>query len=388
MSYFPGLGLVFCLQSVYNLRMSREGRILFWTAFLLLGFGLVMVYSSSAVVAAEQYHHATFFLARQSFFALLGVVAFFITASIPLNFYKDHARTIMFVAIGLTILVFVPGLGRSAGGARRWISLGGINVQPAEFVKLATCIYLANYLSRKISFVQKGILTVYIPPAILIGFVCLLVLIQPDLGSFAFLVILTSVAFFVTGLQVRYVAVALGVLIPAFYFLIVRVPYRMHRLEAYLNPWEDPQGKGFQIIQSLLSFALGGAGGAGLGQGTQKLYYLPSGHNDFIFAVIGEELGLLGTCLVLGAFLVIYYAVLKIAERRQQIFEKLLVMLLGYYLVIQALIHMMVATGLVPTKGLPLPFISYGGSALVANLIAVGLILSCDRHTRVEWKAE
>ncbi len=354
----------------------------------MLGFGLVMVYSSSAVVAAEQYHHASFFLARQCFFAILGVVAFFITASIPLPFYKDHARTIMFIAIGLTIMVFIPGLGRSAGGARRWISLGGINIQPAEFVKLAACLFLADYMSRKVALVQKGVLTVYIPPAILIGMVCLLVLIQPDLGSFAFLVILTSVAFFVTGLQVRYVAIALGVLIPAFYFLIVRVPYRMHRLEAYLNPWEDPQGKGFQIIQSLLSFALGGAGGAGLGQGTQKLYYLPSGHNDFIFAVIGEELGLWGTCLVISAFLVIYYAVIKIAERRQQIFEKLLVLLLGYYLVIQAMIHMMVATGLVPTKGLPLPFISYGGSALVANLIAVGLILACDRHTRVEWKPQ
>jgi len=368
--------------------MSREGRILFLASFLLLGFGLVMVYSSSAVVAAEQYRHATFFLTRQCFFAIIGVIAFFITASIPLSFYKDHARTIMFIAIGLTILVFVPGLGRSAGGARRWISLGGINIQPAEFVKLAACLFLADYLSRKVALVQKGVLTVYIPPAILIGMVCLLVLIQPDLGSFAFLVILTSVAFFVTGLQVRYVAVALGVLIPAFYFLIVRVPYRMHRLEAYLNPWEDPQGKGFQIIQSLLSFALGGASGAGIGQGTQKLYYLPSGHNDFIFAVIGEEMGLWGTCLVTSAFLVIYYAVIKIAERRQQIFEKLLVLLLGYYLVIQALIHMMVATGLVPTKGLPLPFISYGGSALVANLIAVGLILACDRHTRVEWKPQ
>ena len=366
--------------------MSREGRLLFWTSFLLLGFGLVMVYSSSAVVAAEHYHHATYFLFRQLFFAALGSIAFFIVASIPLNFYRDHALKIMIFAIFLTMLVFIPGLGRSAGGARRWISLLGINIQPAEFVKLAACLYLSDYLSRKISFVQKGILTVYIPPAILIGFVCLLVLIQPDLGSFAFLVILTRVSFFVTGLQVRYVAVALGVLIPAFYFLIVRVPYRMHRLEAYLNPWEDPQGKGFQIIQSLLSFALGGAGGAGLGQGTQKLYYLPSGHNDFIFAVIGEELGLWGVCLVVSAFLVIFYAVLKIAERRQQIFEKLLVLLLGYYLVIQAMIHMMVATGLVPTKGLPLPFISYGGSAIVANLIAVGLILSCDRHTRVEWK--
>ncbi len=220
--------------------MSREGRILFWTSFLLLGFGLVMVYSSSAVVAAEHYHHAAYFLSRQAFFAVLGVVAFFIVASVPLSFYKDHARTIMFAAIALTMLVFIPGLGRSAGGARRWISLGGLNIQPAEFVKLAACIYLADYLSRKVALVQKGILTVYIPPAILIGMVCLLVLVQPDLGSFAFLVILSSVAFFVTGLQVRYVAMALGVLLPAFYFLIVRVPYRMYRLEAYLNPWDDP----------------------------------------------------------------------------------------------------------------------------------------------------
>ncbi|HRK61133.1 MAG TPA: putative lipid II flippase FtsW [Candidatus Omnitrophota bacterium] len=368
--------------------MSREGRLLFWASFILVGFGLVMVYSSSAVVAAEQYKHASYYLTRQSLFAALGVAAFFLVASIPLNFYKDHARTIMFCAIGLTLLVFVPGLGRSAGGARRWISLGGFNIQPAEFVKLAACIYLANYLSRKVSVVQKGTLSVYIPPAILIGLVCLLVLVQPDLGSFAFLVILTSLAFFVTGLPVRFVAIALGVLIPAFYFLIVRVPYRMKRLEAYLNPWDDPQGKGFQIIQSLLSFALGGTTGAGLGQGTQKLYYLPSGHNDFIFAVIGEELGLFGTCFVLAAFLVIFYAVVKIASRRQQIFEKLLVLLLGYYLVIQAMIHMMVCTGLVPTKGLPLPFISYGGSALIANMIAVGLIIACDRHTRVEWKPQ
>lgn len=368
--------------------MSREGRILFWTAFVLVGFGLVMVYSSSAVVAAEQYHRASFFLMRQSFFALLGILAFFVVVSIPLQFYKDHARMIMVVAIVLTLLVFIPGLGRSAGGARRWISLLGLNIQPAEFVKLAACLYLSDYLSRKISVVQKGMLNVYIPPALLIGAVCILVLVQPDLGSFAFLVILTCVAFFVTGLPVRFVAIALGVLIPAFYFLIVRVPYRMKRLEAYLNPWEDPQGKGFQIIQSLLSFALGGARGAGLGQGTQKLYYLPSGHNDFIFAVIGEELGLLGTCFVATAFLVIFYCILKIAARRQQIFEKLLVLLLGYYLVIQAMIHMMVSTGLVPTKGLPLPFISYGGSALVANLIAIGLILAVDRHSRVEWKSK
>lgn len=366
--------------------MSREGRILFWASFLLVGFGLVMVYSSSAVVAAEQYGHASYFLTRQALFAALGVAAFFVVASIPLGFYKDHARAIMFLAIGLTLMVFIPGLGRSAGGARRWISLGGLNIQPAEFVKLAACLYLADYLSRKVAVVQKGVLSVYIAPAILIGLVCLLVLIQPDLGSFAFLVILTSLAFFVTGLPVKFVAIALSVLIPAFYFLIVRVPYRMKRLEAYLNPWDDPQGKGFQIIQSLLSFALGGTKGAGLGQGTQKLYYLPSGHNDFIFAVIGEELGLLGTCFVAAAFLVIFYAIIKIAARRQQIFEKLLVLLLGYYLVIQAMIHMMVSTGLVPTKGLPLPFISYGGSALVANMVAVGLVIACDRHTRIEWK--
>ena len=175
---------------------------------------------------------------------------------------------------------------------------------------------------------------------------------------------------------------ALAVLLPAFYFLIIRVPYRLSRLEAYLNPWEDPQGSGFQIIQSFLAFASGGVRGVGLGQSTQKLFYLPSSHNDFILAVIGEELGLIGIMGVIALYGLFFFCCIRMARRADQPFEKLLITSITLLIILQTVIHMMVATGLVPTKGLPLPFISYGGSSIVVNLIAVGILVAVDRRKR------
>jgi len=223
---------------------------------------------------------------------------------------------------------------------------------------------------------------VFVPPLILIGLICGLTLLEPDLGSVAFLVMLTSIIFFVSGLQLRYVFGALAILLPAFYFLIIRVPYRLSRLEAYLNPWEDPQGAGFQIIQSFLAFASGGVHGVGLGQSTQKLFYLPSSHNDFILAVIGEELGLIGVMFVIVLYVLFFFCCIRMARRADQPFEKLLITSITLLIVLQAVFHMMVATGLVPTKGLPLPFISYGGSSIVVNLIAVGILVAIDRRKR------
>jgi cell division protein FtsW len=251
-----------------------------------------------------------------------------------------------------------------------------------EFAKLACCIYLADYIGRKIAWVQKGDVGVFVPPLILIGFVCGLTLLEPDLGSVAFIVMMTSVIFFVSGLQLRYVFGALALLLPALYFLIIRVPYRLSRLEAYLNPWEDPQGSGFQIIQSFLAFASGGVHGVGLGQSTQKLFYLPSSHNDFILAVIGEELGLIGIMVVIALYVLFFLCCIRMARKTDQPFEKLLITSITLLIILQTVIHMMVATGLVPTKGLPLPFISYGGSSIVMNLIAVGILVAIDRRKR------
>ncbi|HNX69359.1 MAG TPA: putative lipid II flippase FtsW [Candidatus Omnitrophota bacterium] len=360
--------------------MSKEARLLFIVTFLLVGLGIVMIYSSSGVLAHEKYGNPQYYLVRQLFYVFLGSVGFFIAAALPLKFYKDNARAFMLLAILLLMTVYLPVIGHSAGGARRWIHLGAFQFQPVEFAKLACCIYLADYISRKIAWIQKGDMLVFLPPLILIGMVCVLTILEPDLGSVAFIVMMTSVVFFVSGLQLRYVAGALAVLIPALYFLIIRVPYRLSRLEAYLNPWEDPQGSGFQIIQSFLAFASGGWHGVGLGQSTQKLFYLPSSHNDFILAVIGEELGIAGVLGVIALYVIFFLCTIRMARKTDQPFEKILITSITLLIILQTVIHMMVATGLVPTKGLPLPFISYGGSSIVANLIAVGILMALGRR--------
>ncbi len=216
----------------------------------------------------------------------------------------------------------------------------------------------------------------------MIGLTCGLTLLQPDLGSTAFICLLVSVLFFLSGLKMRYVAFASAVLLPALYFLVIRVPYRAARVTAYLNPWNDPQGSGFQIIQSLLAFGIGGVKGEGLGQGIQKLFYLPSSYNDFIFSVIGEELGLAGLLFVVFLYGVIFFCGLQLAKKAKGDFERLLTISLTLMIVLQALIHMLVTTGLIPTKGLPLPFISFGGTSLLFSMMAVGLLMACDRKAR------
>ena len=362
--------------------MSKEARLLFIVTYMLVGIGIVMIYSASGVMAHDWHGTELFFLTRQVLYVVLGTIGFFIAATLSVDFYKRNARAFMLLAIMFLMAVYLPVIGHSAGGARRWLHIGGFQFQPVEFAKLACCIYLADYVARKIAWIQKGDMRVFIPPLILIGFVCVLTILEPDLGSVAFIVMMTSIILFVSGLQLRYVTGAIAVLLPALYFLIIRVPYRLSRLEAYLNPWEDPQGSGFQIIQSFLAFASGGVHGVGLGQSTQKLFYLPSSHNDFILAVIGEEMGLIGVLAVIVLYLVFFFCCIRMARKADQPFEKLLITSITLLIVLQTVFHMMVATGLVPTKGLPLPFISYGGSSIVVNLIAVGILMAIDRRKR------
>jgi cell division protein FtsW len=365
-----------------RVNMSKEARLLFVVTYFLVGIGIVMIYSASGVLAHDWHGNEMFFLIRQVLYVLLGTIGFFVAAMLPIHFYKQNARAFMLLAIMLLMTVYLPVIGHSAGGARRWIHIGGFQFQPVEFAKLACCIYLADYLARKIAWVQKGDVKVFLPPLILIGLVCILTLLEPDLGSVAYIVMTTATIFFLSGLQLRYVLGAVAVLLPALYFLIIRVPYRLSRLEAYLNPWEDPQGSGFQIIQSFLAFASGGIHGVGLGQSTQKLFYLPSSHNDFILAVIGEELGLIGIMIVIALYVLFFLCCIRMARRTEQPFEKLLITSITLLIILQTVFHMMVATGLVPTKGLPLPFISYGGSSIVVNLIAVGILIAVDRRKR------
>ena len=360
--------------------MSREARLIFIAVYTLAGLGVVMTYSASAVLAEYVYHNPQYFLFRQILYVFLGTIVMFATASVPLEFWKRRGREAILLAIVFLMMVFIPVIGRSAGGARRWIHIGIFNFQPAEFAKVAVCLYLADYLARKRKFIKRGSLRIFLPPLFLIGLVCGLALLQPDLGSCAFIFLIVAVLFFLAGIRLRYILAAYLVFLPVFYSLVIRVPYRLGRVAAFLNPWEDPQKSGFQIIQSFLAFGLGGLKGVGLGQGTQKLFYLPSAYNDFIFSIIGEELGLLGVFFVIFLYAVIFVCGILIAERTHREYEKFLVISLTLMIVLQALIHMLVTTGLIPTKGLSLPFVSFGGTSLVFNLMAVGLLMAADRQ--------
>ncbi len=362
--------------------ISNQARIFFIAVYILVGLGIVMTYSASAIYAEHVYGHPEYFLIRQIAYAVFGTFVLLGTASIPITFWMKHARTMILLAIVFLVIVFLPVIGRSGGGAQRWIRLGPVNFQPAEYAKVAVCLYLTDYLTRKMKTIKKGSLFIFFPPLVLIGCVCILTLIQPDLGSTAFILLIVASLFFLSGIRLRYVLSAAAIVLPVFYFLIVRVPYRASRVVAYLNPWDDPQGGGFQIIQSLLAYAVGGIQGSGLGQGIQKLFYLPSSYNDFIFSIIAEELGLIGLLAVIVLYAVIFICGVQMAERATQDYDKLLISSITLMIVLQAIIHMMVTTGLVPTKGLPLPFVSYGGTSLVFNMMAAGLMLAADRHVR------
>jgi len=367
--------------------MSAHARILLITVYVLVGLGVVMIYSATFISAAESYGNPYHFLVRQAIYVFLGTCALFFAASVPAAMWKYHARALILLSIVLLLLLFLPVLGHSAGGARRWLRFGFFNFQPVEFAKVAICLYLADYLTRKRKIINQGDIKIFLPPLILIGGVCALILLQPDLGSCVFIFCLVSLLFFWVGIRMRYALMSLGFFLPLFYFLVIRVPYRLSRVTAYLNPWEDPQGSGFQMIQSFLAYGVGGIHGVGLGKSIQKLYYLPSSHNDFIFSIIGEELGLIGVLGVLALFGLIFVTGIRMVERAKQDYDRLVIMSLILMITLQGLIHMLVATGLIPTKGLPLPFVSYGGTSLFFNLAAVGIILGISRqkHRRREF---
>lgn len=359
--------------------MSKEGKVLLIAVYLLVSLGIIMTYSASAIYAEQAFKSPTYFLKRQILYAAIGSIFLVLATSLDPHLWKEHARELVVLSFILLVLVLIPVVGHEAGGARRWIRLGPVNFQPAEISKLAVCLYLSDYLSRRIKGIQRGEFSVLLPPLLILGLTCGLILLQPDLGSSVFIFMVAAILFFLAGIRIRYVLLASLVFVPVFYFLVVRIPYRLSRVTAYLNPWNDPRGSGFQIIQSLLAFGMGGLKGVGLGESTQKLFYLPQSYNDFIFSIIGEELGLLGAFSVLALYATILLAGLRIADRARGNYEKLFVISLVLLVVLQALINMLVATGLIPTKGLPLPFVSYGGTSLVFNLLGVGLLLAMDR---------
>lgn len=350
---------------------------------LLVLVGIVMVYSASSRLAAERYHNSFYFAQKQAAFALFGFFALMLFRYIPYQVYQRWVYWAMGASLLSLILVLIPGIGSRVGGASRWFRLGGVSFQPAEFSKLVLVIFLAYSMTKK-QAVMKTLSQGYLFHVGAVLIFMALVLAEPDLGMAISILLLTGVLLFVGGVRLRHLLLSLVPLIPLAYFLVWRVPYRRLRVLSYLNPWGDPLGSGFHLIHSFYAFGAGGLAGQGLGESHQKLFYLPEPHTDFIFSILGEELGFLGVSIVAALFLFFMIRCLLLALRKKDLFGIYLTVGITVMIVLQAFINMLVVMGLLPTKGLTLPFISYGGTSLLLNLICVGILMNISAQSQEE----
>ena len=355
---------------------------LFAVALVLLSTGVVMIYSASAIVAADRFRDPYFFLKRQVFWAALGCAALWLALRTDYRRLERLVLPLLAISAVLLVLVLIPGLGVSINGSRRWLRLGPLSFQPAELAKLALVAYLAAFLARKrdeMGHFWRGVF----PPLAVGGALAGLVLLQPDLGNAVTLLVLTIGLLFLAGARTRYLAMVAIPAIPLAALAVWMAPYRMRRVFAFLDPWQDPRGSGFQIIQSWLAFGGGGVFGRGIGDSKQKLFYLPEAHTDFIFAIIGEELGFVGASIVVALFAVLVWRGLRIGLRAADPFGAYLALGITVLVATQTLVNLGVVTGMLPTKGLPLPFLSFGGSALLMTMLATGVLLNISQDARV-----
>ncbi|MBI2067245.1 MAG: putative lipid II flippase FtsW [Deltaproteobacteria bacterium] len=353
---------------------------LFLTTLFLVAVGMTMVFSASGILAKERFGDSLHFLKREVVIVFVGFIGMVVARIIPLTFYARLAYPLLLISILLMGLVFVPSLGVRVGETSRWIRLGPITLQPSEMAKIALVIYLAYILSKKQEKVQ--FLFTWISPLVFSGLLIGGVLLGKDLGGGAVMGATLFIMMFVGGAKPSFLASEILLAMPALYYLVASVPYRRMRILAFLNPWEHERGAGFQIIQSYVAFHVGSLFGQGLGSGKQKLFYLPEAHTDFIFSVVGEEMGLLGTLTVLGLFIIWLYRVFRISWRAPDLFSSYLAMGIGLMVGIQVVINVGVVSGLLPTKGLTLPFVSYGGSSMVISMIAVGILLNIASRSK------
>ena len=354
-------------------------KVLLFIMLLLLAFGALMIYSSTAVVTpllAKKNITEFYYFKRHLFTMLIGSFALLAAYSIKPSFLKKIAVPLLIFSFFLLLLVFLPHIGVSAGGARRWIRLWPTMFQPSELVKLAMVIYLAKYLAAADYNTER--ISSFVKPMVVMALFQVVFLKQPDFGATMSLGLLTFGMLYISGMRLKYLASVLVLAIPVIVKLVME-PYRLRRVTSFLDPWKDPQGSGFQLIQSFISIGSGGLTGLGLGESKQKLSFLPASHTDFIFCLVGEELGLIGAAVVIALFLVLFLRGITVASRSRDSFNYYLAYGLTMMISIQALINFSVVTGMVPTKGLPLPFMSYGGSALLVNMAVIGLLLRISK---------
>ena len=371
------------LQGVPVTAARSYDRTLLIAMLSLIVFGTIMIYSSTGVVTPlpEKKNISEFYyIKRHILTMILGTIALVAAYRVKPALLEKMAVPLLLLSGLLLMMVFVPHVGMKAGGARRWLKLGIMTFQPSELVKLAMVIFLARYLSRPEYDPED--FWCFIKPLLIMTLFQAIFLKQPDFGATMSLFVLTMGMLFVAGARVRYLASLLVLAVPVVYKL-AQEPYRLRRIVSFLDPWKDSQGSGFQLVQSFISLGSGGLTGLGLGESKQKLSYLPAKHTDFIFCLVGEELGLIGAAVVIALFLLLFLRGVSIANRMKDRFYYFLAYGLTMMIAVQALINFAVVTGMVPTKGLPLPFMSYGGSALLVNMAIVGLLLRISREDEI-----
>ena len=367
--------------------MPEVDQTLVWSTLLLLAFGFVMVYSASLAIAEADRsmgYRGSYFLARHGAYLVVALAVGFTVFRIPMRLWQQLAPIVFIAGIVTLAVVLIPGIGREVNGSRRWISLGFITVQPSEFVKLFCVLYAADFTVRKAAFMnsfKKG----FLPLLSVMLLAAFLLLREPDFGALVVITAVAMVILFLGGMNWRLFAGLILLLILGFIALIVSSPYRLQRVLGSMDPWSDPYGKGYQLSHALIAFGRGEWFGVGLGGSVEKLFYLPEAHTDFLLAVIAEELGFVGVCAVIGLFVLLVmraFIIGRQAASLERYFSALVAQGIGVWIAVQAVINMGVNMGLLPTKGLTLPLLSFGGSAIIANCLAVTLLLRIDFENR------
>jgi len=358
--------------------MKKINIVLLFSIILISLFGLLMIYSASYVWAEYKFDDPFKFLKTQSIFLLLGYIIMFIVSNIDYKKYYSKSNLIFGICFILLILVLVPGIGTVRNGSRSWFGIGGFGIQPSEFTKLGLIIFTAKYLTknnRELKNIKKGVLPILVVLFLVFG----LIMLQPDFGTGVVIVVSIIVLLFISGVKMNFF-IKIGILgLIGISVLILIAPYRMTRIVSFLNPWSDPLGSGFQMIQSLYAIGPGGLLGLGLGNSVQKHFYLPEPQTDFIFSIISEEFGFMGILIVASLFVVIIYQGIKISISCEDHFGKYLSFGIIFSLAFQTLLNLMVVVGLIPVTGVTLPFLSYGGSSLIITLISMGIILNISK---------
>jgi cell division protein FtsW len=360
---------------------------LLWVILILLGVGLVMVYSASIAIAEADKavgHNSSYYLVRQAIFLIISLSAAFVAFNIPVAWWQKMAPYLFLLGLALLVLVLIPGIGRVVGGSRRWLSLFVINLQPSEFMKLFAAMYVADYTVRK-GALMDSFTRGFLPMLVVMLLVGGLLLREPDFGAFAVIAAISISILWLGGINGRIFGGLIVLLVIGFVLLIWSSPYRLERVIGFMDPWADPYGKGYQLSHALIAFGRGEWLGVGLGASVEKLLYLPEAHTDFLLAVIAEELGFVGVLAVLGLFSWIVlrsFGIAKEAIANERYFAALLAQGLGVWIGVQAIINIGVNMGILPTKGLTLPLLSFGGSGILANCIAMAILLRIDFENR------